>query len=296
MSYDGDKPITEQEGVMFAATPAWERGKKRRGLVSKKAARAAPAVTVAPEVAPEPRSFATAREAEARTAPNADRIDQTTAYAMGAAAAAPTIGETLDAEDAGLVAPIHRPSARKTRSATSGGVSPAAIAAGAVAVVVAGGIGFYAMRGGDSGIPELTPGAATSEVAVAPLEAPPSAPAPGERAQNILPERAAPPSAPAPREVARAEPRAAAPRVRPAAAASAEASGTNASATIPAGPQPYSTLNPANPGAAPTIAPPPVEVAPEPIPSTPPVTSPEPTTTSPTAPETVLPPETTPPT
>ncbi|MBX3484203.1 hypothetical protein [Phenylobacterium sp.] len=298
MNYDGDKPITEQDGVMFAATPAWERGRKRRGLGPKKAPRTAAAT---PAVAPEPRTFAAEREDPmARNAPlrrPVDRVDQTTAYAMGPAAATPTIGETLEAEDAGLAAPIHRPSAHRNSAKTgvkTGGVSPAAITAGAVAVIVAGGIGMFAMRGGDGGVPELTPGATTTrEIAAAPVEAPPAAPTLGQRAENILPERAA-----------RRRPR---PRVRPAArrapgppgAATRETSGTNASAAIPAGPQPYSTLSPGaapssvNPAAPPLITLPPAQAAPapEPIPSPPPVTSTEPATTSPTAPETTTPPQ-----
>jgi Meckel syndrome type 1 protein len=305
MNYNGetDKPITEQEGVMFAATPAWERGKKRRGLGPKKVPRTAAPAAAAP-VTPEPRSFAAERDYDEPMALDTpvsrpmDRADQTTAYAMGAAAATPTIGETLEAEDAGLVAPIGRPSARADRSAKSHGVGPAALAAGAVAVIAAGGIGWYAMRGDDGGVPELTPGSTTSEVAAAslpPVDLPPNPPAAGQRASNILPERTTP-SAPAAREVARAETRAPA-RVRPAAAASAETSGTNASATIPSGPQPYSTLNPGatpapvNP--APAAAPPPVQATPEPIPSTPPVTSTEPSPVNPTTPETATPPETT---
>ena len=286
-----DKPITEQEGVMFAANPVWERGKKRRGFGRK----AAPAATVAPipTVTPEPRTFAAERDYEEPMALDRpidrpiDRPDPVTTYAMGPAAATPS---TLAAEepDAGLVAPIGRPTTRVDRQPKSRGIGPAAIAAGAIALVAAGGVGWYAMQDRD-GVPELTPGVTTSEVASAPLP-PVDMPAsdPSLTAQNVLPQRAAPAAAEPPRQVARVERRTTTTRTRPA-AASADTSGINASGTaaIPSAPQPYSALNPStvNPAPAPTQA------APEPIPSTPPTVAPEPTPAPQETPETVTPPQ-----
>lgn len=259
-----DKPITEQEGVVFAATPVWDRGRKRRGLGPKKVARTAPEAVVAPE----PRSFAAAREAFPQTRPlNSPEP---------AMAPRRTVGETLAAEEAGLVAPIGRPSTRIDRQPESHGVGPAAIAAGAVALVAIGTAGWFVTR--DNGVPEITPGSTTSEVAAAPLppvELPPSPPAAGERASNILPERAAPAAAP-PSRMARAETRAPA-RTRPAAAASAESSGTNASATLPEAPQPYTALNPDAAPAPVNPAPAVTAPAPEPITSPSPVIAPAPT-------------------
>lgn len=269
MDYDArrtDNSVTEAEGVMFAANPVWDRASRRRGLGGRRNARtaeAAPAETVASE----PRSFAH------DTAPSTLTADGGT-------------------DEPGLFAPITRPATRNTRTKASSGAAPAAIAAGAIAVVALGATGWWMTRDA-SGVPELTPGSTTSEVAVAPI-----APAP------VTPPATTAPTAPAPAPIAeaptrmaaaspaRAERRAPAVRTRPAAAASAETAATNASATLPSGPQPYTTLNPT---VAPTPDNPPPSQAvnpPEPIASTPPiVTDPAPVTTETAPADTTTPPQ-----
>jgi len=293
---DPEKPITEQEGAMFAAEPIWERNRKRRGLGGRKGAAAAPMVS------PEPRTFAAERDYEEPMAldepmtldrPLSDRpaADYSRAeYAeMGAGAAtATTTHSTLAAEeDTGLIAPIGRPSTRADREPRSRGTAPAAIGAAAVVGLLAiGAAGWFMTR--DDGVPELAPGSTTAEIATAPLppvDLPPNPPAATAPVQAAA---APPPAATARFETPRAQARVA-PRARPAAAApSASTSGANASTTttLPDGPQPYSTLNPGatpppvNPPAT-QAAPPPTE-APAQIPATPPTITPEPTPTPPT--------------
>ncbi|MBL8773946.1 MAG: hypothetical protein JNK30_21350 [Phenylobacterium sp.] len=271
---------------MFAPTPVWDRKRKRRGGF----AAARPTESA---VAAEPRSFADPM-AERPMSPERDvsRADQTTAYALGPAAvtsttprAEPVTPRTETVHDTAFAAPPPR-SATGVKTAKSRGMGSTAIAGAAVGVIALGAVGWFATR--DNGeVPELTPGATTSEVAAAPLppvDAPPAVPVGGERAANILPERS--PASAEPAAIARAP--AAAPvrtaRARPAAAA-ADTQGVpaSASAAIPDGPQPYSTLNPGaattavNPAPAPSV-----ETAPaaEPIPSTPPTITPDPSTTT----------------
>lgn len=287
MDYQGrasGKSITEQEGVMFAAQPVWERNRKRKGGFGRKAA-AAPA----PVVAPEPRSFAAERDAPMPLDRPVERpVD------------APYVrAEPAMASDEGLVAPIGRPTARVSRGSKSKGMGAAALVAGVVTLGAVGAVGWMATQGGD-GVPEIAPGQA--EIAAAPLPplvAEPSTPAPQyDPAMEVNPPAAAPP----PRATTRAAPvRPAQSRTRPAVAAAPSAGDTavNASATLPAGPQPYSTLNP---GAAPppAVTPPaavtpttPTQAAPAPteepaaIPSTPPTL---PDTTTPAVPPTETPP------
>lgn len=283
------KPITEQEGLMFAATPVWERNRKRKGFGRK----TAPAATAAPSVvAPEPRSFAGERyddEPMALDTPIHDRSDaaeRTVGYERVSTdydpAAAPyRTNRASEDSDAGLVAPIGRPAARTERRATSKGMGPVALAAGVVTLGAIGAVGWYASQPGE-GVPEMAPGGATtSEMAAAPLppmDLPPSAPV-ADTAVNPPLAAAAPP----PRQTVRAPVRTAEARTRPAEAApSAADASVNTSTTLPAGPQPYSTLNP---GATPppviapstaTVTPPVTEAAPAPaeapaaIPDTPP--------------------------
>lgn len=297
-----EKPITEEEGGMFAAQPIWERrGNKRRGFGGRKTA--APA----PTVAPEPRTFAAERDYDEPMAldtpidpqtgddPRA-RYDEMRPAATAAMATTPPAAEP--ASDSGLVAPIGRSASRADRGPRSKGVGPAAIAAGVVALGAIGAVGWYATRDND-GIPELAPGQATeSQVATAPLppvDLPPNNPALPERAGATTAAATPPRATVRAAAPARAERRmASANRTRPA-AASAGDTGVNASATatLPAGPQPYSTLNP---GAAPpppvntpapaTAAPPPAE-SPAQIPATPPTlpTETTPPTATPEAPE-----------
>ena len=280
MSMDHDRrepnqPITEREGVMFAATPVWERNRKKRGFGAR---RAAPVATV-PEttVAPEPRSFASERDYDEPMA-----LDRPVDRPAGAwqdptmtPYASPSAPEEHGIpEDGSLVAPIAQPSTRRN-DRSGGNIAPAAIAAGVVTLGALGAAGWFMTRG-DDGIPELAPGSPTvSEVATAPVT--PTTPLPVEVAANEPPA----PLIAAPRVPTRVA--APAPRVRPAAAApSAGESGVNASATtaLPDGPQPDSALNPgATPApAAPPLtqtAPPPTET-PAAIPATPPAVTPDP--------------------
>lgn len=319
MDHDrSDKPITEQEGVMFAANPAWERGRKRKGLGGRKisAAPAATAAAVEPTstITPEPRTFAAERDYEEPMAldrPVARPVERpmtpdaagTEYSAMGATMASPRAA-ALET-DSGMVAPIGREPRRTAARTHKSSAAPAAIAAGVAAVALVGAAGWYATQA-DDGIPELAPGQpADTQVATAPL---PQAPLPAETsatAPTTVNPTAPPVRAQAP---ARAERRMAqaAPRTRPAAAApSASESGLNASTTttLPDGPQPYSTLNPGaapapvNPPAPPVnqAAPAPTTEAPAAIPATPPTLPSEPSTTEP--PKTEAPPTTaTPPT
>lgn len=307
MDYSGRRPetsVTDAEGVMFAAEPVWDRAsRKRRGLGGRRNARAAevaPAATAT--VAEEPRSFAAdpmdapmdLRRAEpmAGDRPVADIYD-TTPSTLAAER------DTYDTDTAGepsLFTPIGRATTtRTTRAKAAGGAAPAAIAAGAIAVVALGATGWWMTRDA-TGVPELTPGATESQVAVAPLTPAPAPVAPPEMAVNPP---AAPPAA-APERLAsaapvRAERRTPTVRTRPAAAASAETAAVNASTTLPDGPQPYSSLNPSAtpaPVNPPTLAIPPA--AAEPIPSTPPVApDPAPTATdaTPATPDTTTPPQ-----
>lgn len=292
---DPEKPITEQEGVMFAAEPVWERRNRKRGAFGRKATPTAPA----PTVAPEPRTFATQRDDEAPMALDTP-VDSPLNRPLGhdyvrpqyAPAAASTRQEDADSS---LVAPIGRPTARADRGPKSKGIAPMALAAGVVALGAMGAVGWYASRDND-GIPEIAPGQpTTSEMAVAPLPPVDAAPAPQVAETAVNPVLAA---APPPRQtvVREAPVRTAQARTRPAAAPSAGDTAVNSSVTIPAGPQPYSTLNPgATPPApvnsqVPTITPPaPTEAAPSPaeapaeIPATPPVEAAP-------APETITPP------
>lgn len=293
-----ESPNTEEDGGLFAARPIWEqRGRKRRGLGGRKTA-AAPA----PTISPEPRTFAAERDYEdpmaldtpvdpvtgdlARTS-YADMRDNPAAATV--ATGAPVAPVAADESDTGMVAPIGRDSTRADNAPRSKGIGPAAIAAGVVVLGAIGAVGWYASRDNDR-IPELAPGG-TEQVATAPLppvDLPPNPPAAADTAVNPpAPAAATPPRATvqpaAPRRMASST------RTRPAAAAAPSASDTaaDASTTLPAGPQPYSTLNPGaappppvNP--APTQAAPPPSEAPAAIPATPPTLPTE--TTPPTDP------------
>lgn len=252
MTYNNDlKPetsITDAEGVMFAATPAWERNRKRRGFGARN--------DTATVVAPEPRSFA---------------ADSPLDRPMSAAVPNTTVASDLDAP---LAAPIGRPTTvRSTRAVKSNGAAPAVIAAAVVGLGALGAAGWWMSR--DEGVPELTAGSTTSEVAAAPVM--PIEPATQVAMNEAAPPPLAAPPAPTPRATSTPAERRVAPRVRPAAAPSAATAGVNASTTaaLPDGPQPYSAVNPS---AATTQATPPAvtlppttEAQPEALPATPPV-------------------------
>lgn len=267
--FNGREPDSSQNGEdapLFASQPIWERGRKRRGFGGRKTAAPAPAV------APEPRAFA--REEPAMT------LDRPVDRPMDAAPERPidrpatTTNTTLAAEEP-MATPIGRPM-RTTRAKASSGASPAVIAGGLAALLVIGAGGWYLSRPHD-GVPVLAPGQPTSsEVAAAPVT-----PDTGgvSVATNTLPARAesaraaATPMPRATRQVAQQA------RVRPAARAaalSAAETGANASAILPDGPRPYSSINPAAPTQVTPAAPPPVEAAPPAaIPQTPPVQTPQ---------------------
>ena len=280
MNYTGREPeisATDAEGVLFPTTPVWERGKKKRGFGARKAA---------PSVAtPEARPMPTERTIAPEPRTCAAETPTTMTHSTLAADEAPFAAEPAMAT-------------RTTRVKRSG-PSPTVIALALGAVVILGGVGFYAMQPHD-GVTTLKPGEPSAEVALAPIA--PVATSEVNPATNTLrPTPATPAPAAKPTQVARQSAPAPSARVRPARAAapSADASSSNVSATIPDGPQPYSSLNPA---AAPTqvtppaptqvtpAAPPPSEAAPPAaIPSTPPVQS-APAPTQAPAPETVTPP------
>lgn len=308
---ESDKPITDQEGVMFAAQPVWERSRKRKGFGARRVA--APAVET--PVASEPRSFAAERDDEepmvldtpvdraAADRPLMDREYVRSEYGTMNTTTPSTLASEPVREreaDAGLVAPIGvgRGASRSARAAKSNGVAPAAIAAGVVALGALGATGWYMSRDTADGVPELTPGSTTSQVAAAPLA--PTDP-PAQMAMNTAaPPPVAPPSVAEPRTTE--TPRASAPvrtaRARPAAATapSAASEGVNASTTavLPDGPQPYSSVSPGSTAPTqvnpPLVTLPPASEAPAAIPQTPPTATPEPTTTPEAAPPTESPP------
>lgn len=254
--FDGREPDTSPSGAdspLFASQPIWERDRKRRGFGGRK--------TAAPAPPSEPRGASW--EEPAMTL---DRPMERPA----------TVTNTTLAADEPRAAPRGR-SVRSSRAKASSGASPAMIAGGVAALLAVGAGGWYLTRPHD-GVPDLAPGRpTTSELATAPLTpVPPDV----DAKTNPLPMRAeATPEAsppPAERRVAQA-------RVRPAARAaapSADAASSNASATLPDGPQPYSTLNPAAPPTQVTPpAPPPAEAAPPAaIPQAPPPTETPPPT------------------
>jgi len=278
---DSEKPVTEQEGAMFAAQPIWERRGRKRSVFGRKAA-------PAPTVSPEPRTFASERDYDepmALDTPVANPMDRPmTDRPIGhdyvRADYAPAAASTLPEEaDSGMVAPIGRPTTQADSAPKSKSIAPVALAAGVVALGAMGAVGWYASRDND-GIPEIAPGQpTTSEMAAVPLPPVDLPPNPQVADTAVNPPLAA--AAPPRQTVVRAAPvRAAQARARPAAAAAPSAAdiAVNTSATLPAGPQPYSTLNPGatppgpvNPTVTPPTqaAPPPAE-APAEIPATPP--------------------------
>jgi len=265
------KSVSDAEGVMFPTNPIWDRSARRRGFSGRKSE----------PVAEEPRSF---------MADEDDDAEMVLDRPVGAARAAQA------EDDAGMVAPIGR-SAQEPRSRGMGaGIAVAAVAA--VAVLAAG--GWYLMRDTDS-VPELAAGAPSTEVATA-APAPAALPPVVDTPPTVdVQQAAATPPAEPPRTTVRTERRmASVARARPASSTSVEASGVDASATLPDGPQPYSSLNPGatptpvNPTPAPTTqATPPTPTPAEPIPSTPP-TAPEaspPSSTPDPTPQSATPPQ-----
>lgn len=267
---------TDEEGILFAPVPAWERGKKRRGLGMGAAKRVA-----------EPRTFETTdattyrdERPVAAAVTGAPTIDTRDGFGRTTATTS-----TLAAEDdTAFTAPIGRTTTvRKTKS----GVPGAAVAAGIVALAAIGGAGWYMNQDNDTQVAELTPGVTETSTSTTALATAPIAPP-------------APAATPRPMQMAAAEQartttttrRVTTTRTRPAAAApSAGEQGVNASgrADLPTGPQPYSTLQGTSAGSPTTAAPapavtPPVTEAPvsaEPTPVNPPAAEAAPTPATP---------------
>jgi hypothetical protein len=295
MDFDDRDPVnTPSDSPLFGATPVWERGRKRRGFGARRPA--------------EPRTFTPAEESTAAETPMT--LDRPLDRPMDRPAATDatitnsTLAASTATADEGLVAPIGR-DRTTTRARQSNSAAPAALAVGGlIAVAALAGVGWYATRGSHDGVPEITPGAATSttsnEVATLPVTQAPAPPqtAPPARMAAAAPANAAPVHAQV--RVASVS------HTRHAASArgavSAEASGSNASAhaSLPDAPQPYRSANPAaTPAPVAPAAPPPPPVqqaapaAPESIPSTPPIApspAPAPAQSQPTPPDTQAPP------
>jgi hypothetical protein len=166
----GGPTNSESDSPMFAATPAWERGKKRRSFGGS-----------ASQVEPEPRSFA------------ADTSDRAPAAVMtGATAGAMASDPTTDSFAA---APSYATRPAHRRSATA----PIVIAAGIILVGGLAAAGWYYTQPHAQGVAELTPGSASTTTATATTA---GAPLPSEQvAQNTAapaaaPEAAQPPVAP----------------------------------------------------------------------------------------------------
>lgn len=272
---DSDTSITDQEGVMFAAQPVWDRNRKRKGLGGRKTASAPPVVAdTTPSrpittVAPEPRSFARDDEDLALDRP----IASTPVYPRTEYATMETRPTATADEPMGLAAPIGGTrNTRSVKSAKSNSVAPAAIAAAVVGLGAIGAAGWYMSRDA-SGVPELAAGSATTESQLAATPLTPVDP-PAQMAAN---DAAPPPAAPARAETNRVTvPARTTARARPAAAApSAGETGVNASTTavLPDGPQPYAATpdvtapTQVNP---PLVTIPPASEAPAAVPATPP--------------------------
>lgn len=166
---DDFSPPARSNPSTFAATPAWERGKKRRGSEA--------------EVAAEPRSFASdTSETSASVADDFRPIENGRA-AMGEA-------EATEATFAAAPAYATRTATRKNSAA------PLAIAAGIILVGGLAAAGWYYTQPHAQGVAELTPGSASTTTTTATASTA-GAPLPGEQvAQNTAPPAATPEAAP----------------------------------------------------------------------------------------------------
>jgi hypothetical protein len=270
------KPSDETDGSAFAATPSWDRSKKRRGFASRFGG--------TDRVASETRSFAPADEPPPMTL-----SDDARAYEARAAAGEPMDAidpiETIDAPTGAFaVAPAYA-----ERAAQKGSNAPLAIAAG---VILLGGLaaaGWYFVQAQPprSGVAELTPGVTNTTTATPEVASNGAAPAPGEPTAPTAAEPAATVTPPVPVRPATASPaRASHPvavaRARTTARTAAD-EGANASSLAPA----LAAPAPVPPAAAPApplvlnIPPAPVQVSPSPTPPaeqpTTPPTQPPPT-------------------
>jgi hypothetical protein len=257
---------TESGDSLFAATPIWERGgKKRRGGLGRSAA---PSATTGAATGATTATGATASTLGADTG-------HSTVSSGGSTMGGSTVG------GASIDRPIHSHSATTTaasepmmaappRTHTTAPKKKAGIPAGALAagVVALGGLaaaGWYASQPNDGGLAQLEPGQPSEMAAATSSAAPMASTAPTQTAGM---DTAAPPAVTAgsgageratiserrsgaPRDVAIS-------RTRPAATAAAAGEvGVNASATttLPAGPQPYSALSGGAPSSVTTDTP-----------------------------------------
>lgn len=275
--------VTEDEGLLFAPVPAWERGKKRRGLMGGAPKRTAETRTF--ETA-EPRTFETTDSTTYRD----ERAATTAATAAGIGAMDTRTGfgpqptETVISDDAGISAPIGRTRTTTVRKSNTG-VPAAAVALGIVALAGVGAAGWYMSQDNNDRVAELTPG--TTDTSSTALATAPMAPTPAPAAAEARPTQmaAAEPARTTVRSTATTTRRTTATRTRPAASAGEQGINASGTATIPAAPQPYSTMSGSTAGTA-TVAP----VTPAPTTASPPTTEPAPIpSTPPTAAEPVNP-------
>jgi hypothetical protein len=266
-----DKPNnSEADSPMFAPVPAWERGKKRRGLGGGRTRR----------VAEEPRSFASDPDERAPLAARESMVREPTWPAPDAIAPDGIVYERLEEPADGVFAgtPVYAEAASR-----KGAIAPVAIAAG---IILLGGVaaaGWYFTQSHSTGLAQLTPGqAVTTTTTVAPATTAPAASAPLAPTPEVTPTapRAPATAAASPtnattttahESAATAPHHALAPRAAPV-SRSAGDTAADASATLPAAPQPYQgqATSPAPNAAAATT--------PEPATATPaaPATSPAP--------------------
>lgn len=261
-SSDSDPISTESESPMFAPTPSWERGKKRRGFGRGSVSR----------VAPEPRSFAA--ELSAEPDPMIAATPTRPVYVR--------TEEVVDRPDAAFAAtPVF---ASSTAARRGNGAAPIAIAAGIIMIGGLAAAGWYATQPHDSGVAQLTPGEVTTTTVATTAgdTTTAQAAAPTQVAQTITPPAVAKSSSvtTTTRSSALAGPRATVTRTR--VAPSAGDVGSNASVRAPAQAAPAPTPAPAAAAApaplvlnipattAPAEVPMPTQTAPTPPTQTPP--------------------------
>jgi hypothetical protein len=222
-----DPSESESEGSMFAGTPSWERGKKRRGFGGRTS-----------RVADEPRSF-TAEPSDTPAAYEArmDTVDPTdTAFADPGFAGGATFAD---------------------RSRRKGnGAGPILVAAG---VILLGGLaaaGWYATQSHNAGVAQLTPGSTTTTTQVASTAPTADQPAAAPPAAEPAPPAAAPPArVHSAVTTTTRTPRGATSHTTVTHARPAAEAGADASATTPARPTPMPAPTQAAPPAAAPPAP-----------------------------------------
>ncbi|HEX5264423.1 MAG TPA: hypothetical protein VFW13_12900 [Phenylobacterium sp.] len=289
-----DDRRTETESDMFAPVPAWERGKKRRGFGAGRTGR----------VAEEPRSFVSDEDDRATIAARDAReqlVREPVWPETDAIAPDGVVYERLDEplENAPAGDSVFAGTPVYASLPSSGSKAPVAIAAGIILLGGAAAAGWYFMQPHATGMAQLTPGqAVTTTTTTAPAASDLMAQASTTSAPPpIAPTSSASPAPPPPAMAAAsttttttthsASPAAthhAVASARPV-SRSADQTAADASATLPASPQPYSG-NASTPPAAASPAAAPVTSTPQaaaPAPAEPAaVPTPAPTATAPT--------------